>query len=402
MKAITYLSICMLVIAAVLPACTQQEEAVLQSEETPVLRNFTITTSVAAMQAGGNGSASRSLQPMGPEEENPIKSLAIIQFSDDGILRRVNEGTTTADIHHYYHYISLAKEEEGNPGALSLTLPDIPLYAYSSKTYVCFIGNATTDEIDGLLMNGTTRVNWPDFKNKTIDISATYKKSEDEGEDVVGHVNNIYLFGYYEGPLGSGNVSLDNTIAPKMSVVLSRLIARLEIGINLGDGVNIPSGYHIYFQLKNVEELAYLFLDENRSEYEHKHIEQMPTTDRTDNIRNGQGTFYYYVAPHLVRNEKAEENATQLLIWCTKEGKDALNPDDATAIYLCNDPSVIGQSETLTAEGAYWLNRNSIYHVNITLGYKDETATQSRQADASQGVQQADGSYHYQANIVEK
>lgn len=390
MRLMTILTICMLVAGAFLTACTQQEEPEGAGENTPVLRDFTINTSVAAMQTGSNGTTSRSLQPMGPEEENPVKSLAIIQFDSEGNLLPINK--TGSGIESYYHYCDFT--EEGTlPGSLSPALENIPLYAGLPQTRVCFIGNMEKDDIPTLLQKDEgTRVGWNDFQDKTVTI-----RYITEG-DKVGHVEQIYLFGYYEGALGAGGSSLDNGgTAQAMSVVLSRLIARLEISINLGEGVTLPADHHIYFRLQNVEERAYLFLNVERTNYVHQHVELMPTTDRTDYITGTEfSTFYFYVAPHLVMSELADTNATRLLIWCTTESAENLNEGEADAkILLCNDP----RGEMPTAAGAFWLNRNSIYHVNITLTYEDSNSRANGETDSLWGVKEADGSYHYRINL---
>lgn len=95
------LTLCLL---AIIPACTQQEKlpADVISDETPVLSDFTIRTSLSAMQVGGGKSSSRSLEPMGPEEENPVKSLAVIQFDSEGNLLRINRNGS--GISSYYHF----------------------------------------------------------------------------------------------------------------------------------------------------------------------------------------------------------------------------------------------------------------------------------------------------------
>ncbi len=392
MKPMTILTICMLAAGALLTACTQQEEPESAGENTPVLRDFTINTSVAAMQTGSGGTTSRSLQPMGPEAENPVKSLAIIQFDSEGNLLRINENEGSG-IERYYHYRDFT--EGGTlPGNLSPQLTGISLYTGLSQTRVCFIGNMDEAAVEELLyQDGTTNpVGWNDFQNKTVTI-----RYITEGDEV-GHVEQIYLFGYYEGALGAGGSSLDNgETAQAMSVVLSRLIARLEISINLGEGVTLPADHHIYFRLQNVEERAYLFLNVERTNYVHQHAELMPTTDRTDYITGAEfSTFYFYVAPHLVMSELADTNATRLLIWCTTESAENLKEDEADAkILLCNDPL----GEMPTAAGAFWLNRNSIYHVNITLTYEDGSSRANGETDSPWGVKEADGSYHYRINL---
>lgn len=159
----------------------------------------------------------------------------------------------------------------------------------------------------------------------------------------------------------------------------------------------MPANHHIYFRLQNVEERAYLFLNVERTNYVHQHAELMPTTDRTDYITGTEfSTFYFYVAPHLVMSELADTNATRLLIWCTTESADNLNEDEADAkILLCNDPL----GEMPTAAGAFWLNRNSIYHVNITLTYEDGSSRANGETDSLWGVKEAEGSYHYRINL---
>lgn len=396
MKARIVIVFCLLA-AAMFSACTQQEEIVSSMPDArPVLRNFTINASVAPMQTDGSEISSRSLGPMGPEEENPVKSLAIIQFDSEGNLLPINQSNGETS---YYHYRDFT--DGGTlPGSLSPALEDVTLYPLQD-TRVCFIGNMDEENIQKLIYNTEGNgVSWQDFQNKTVEIEYDTDIYEEDGvtiNDDIGHVNQIYLFGYYEGDL-SGSSGLDNgEAANRMSVVLSRLIARLEIGISLGEGVDLGSN-QIYFRLKNVEKEAYLFLDVDRESYEHDHIEVV-TTNRTQNIKEGHGTFYFYVAPHLVKYDK-KENATRILLWCVENAvtdpEKELDENDAHKVLLCNDPN----EENPTAAGAYWINRNSIYHVQLTLTYKETNETRlPRQTDALWGVKQADGSYHYTVNL---
>ena len=380
MKARLHIIILGLLIA--LSACTQRDELAVDntSNELPDLCDFTIGTSLATMQGA---TSSRSLQPMGPEEENPVKQLAVIQFDSEGNLLEVNRYGT--GISRYYHYRDFTNGGD-LPGELSPTLTGITLFTLE-QTRVCFIGNMEREGVEALIQqDGTTnRVGWTDFQNKTVTINYIT-----EGDNV-GHVERIYLFGYYDGSL-TGSGSLDNgASASQMSVVLSRLIARLEISINLAEGVILPDGYNIYFRLQNVEEEAYLFLDVERSNYVHRHSELMPTTNRTDYITSTDfTTFYFYVAPHLVMREEKDTEATRLLIWCTTEGPENLDEERAYDILLCNDP----REENPTAAGAYWLNRNSVYHVNVTLTHGDEG-----RAVSSRSIKEEGGGYHYWVDL---
>lgn len=390
MKTRIVMTFCLLA-AAMFSACTQQEDIISEIPDArPALCDFTINASVAPMQAVGSGTSSRSLGPMGPEDENPVKSLAIIQFDSEGNLLQINKTAGNP----YYHYRDFT--DEGKlPGSLSPELEGVTLYPMSD-TRVCFIGNMDEESIQKLIYNeANTPVGWSDFQNKTVEIeydTDIYKEDGITINDDIGHVNQIYLFGYYEGDLSGSSAPDDGTAASQMSVVLSRLIARLEIGISLREGVELGNN-QIYFRLKNVEKEAYLFLDVDRESYEHDHIEVV-TTNRTQNIKEGHGIFYFYVAPHLVKYDK-RENATRILLWCVENAvtdpEKELDEKDAYEVLLCNDP----MEESPTAAGAYWINRNSVYHVQLTLTYED----QSRQTGAPWGVKQADGSYHYTVNM---
>ena len=90
-----------------------------------------------------------------------------------------------------------------------------------------------------------------------------------------------------------------------------------------------------------------------------------------------------------MREEKDTE-ATRLLIWCTTEGPEDLDEERAYDILLCNDP----REENPTAAGAYWLNRNSVYHVNVTLTHGDEG-----RAVSSRSIKEEGGGYHYWVDL---
>ena len=350
-------------------ACSETAGTLAPDKDAPVQQEVIITAGTAAMTFEGLPST-RSIEPMGPESENPIKQLAVIQFDEEGNLLDLKSGGT--GISSYFYWKDFTNDGE-LPGNLSITEEDdfrVPLYT-GRQTRVCLLGNLSKEEVETLVTgtNGNP-VNWAGFLEKTVEVDYILEQNDPDGE--VGHVRQIHLFGYYEGVLG-GNNQLDNgDTFVKMDFTLARLIARLELAIRLGEGVKLPDGYRIYFGLKGVEEEVYLFPNLERTSYVHKHVEVTPI-DRTEEIRGGQNTFYFYVAPHLVLADSIAK-ATRLQIWCTTETNlQSLEDEDAHEVLICNDPL----QETPTAAGSLWINRNSIYHMNLTLTYEG-TKTQSK------------------------
>ena len=350
-------------------ACSETAGTLAPDKDAPVQQEVIITAGTAAMTFEGMPST-RSIEPMGPESENPIKQLAVIQFDEEGNLLDLKSGGT--GISSYFYWKDFTNDGE-LPGNLSITEKDnfrVPLYT-GRQTRVCLLGNLSKEEVETLVTgtNGNP-VNWAGFLEKTVEVDYILEQNDPDGE--VGHVRQIHLFGYYEGVLG-GNNQLDNgDTFVKMDFTLARLIARLELAIRLGEGVKLPDGYRIYFGLKGVEEEVYLFPNLERTSYVHKHVEVTPI-DRTEEIRGGQNTFYFYVAPHLVLADSIAK-ATRLQIWCTTETNlQSLEDEDAHEVLICNDPL----QETPTAAGSLWINRNSIYHMNLTLTYEG-TKTRSK------------------------
>ena len=68
-------------------------------------------------------------------------------------------------------------------------------------------------------------------------------------------------------------------------------------------------------------------------------------------------------------------NATYLRIWCTEEtNPGSVAKEEGYKVLICNDPL----QETPTADGSLWINRNSIYHMSLTLTYVDSETGRSR------------------------
>ena len=247
----TWCAAVLLVFAAGLGACEDNAEALREKE--PVRREVCVTASAAAM-TWAEAPVSRSLEPMGPEMENPIKQLAVMQFDEEGNLLRLKQDE--ADTYPYFYWRDFTNGGK-NPGELAITEEDgfkVPLFA-GRQTRVCLIGNLSEEGVDSLVTRADGMpVRWADFLEKTVRIPYVLEAGT-SGE--VGHVREIYLFGYYEGELADGEELGNEDEFTRMDFTLARLIARLELSISLGEGVSLPDGYNVFFGLDGVEEDVY-------------------------------------------------------------------------------------------------------------------------------------------------
>lgn len=409
-------------LCVVLAACTDVAEEPMTpgggQEAVPV--SVSIHVGSAPMTEQGAAPATRATMPMGPALENPIRTLAVFQFDSEGTMLPVNDAETGR--RQYYHFRDLTSPE--NPtGSLSTTLEGVKLRASGSETtHVCLLANVPQEGMDTLLYNKEKKrqLLWNEFRISTIPIS--YKLPPKNDVDSIGHVDNIYMFGYYTGPLkvgsdGSPQIPGQVQAAYPLSVSMARIIARLEMNIKLDEGVKIPEDKRVFFGMYNAEQSAYVFANAPQylptsGELTHRHFALLPV-DRTDRLNQKAEVFYFYMAPHLVYRRK---NATFFALWCVDdnvkdedlrkymeenlaankdgEGYDEnwMSPDGTrypfAKILMCNDPA--SQAEEVSAEGTYWLNRNSIYRVNLTLTYAPEETANAAPLTRSVGV---DGEY---------
>lgn len=321
---------------------------------------------------------SRAIVPMAPEVENPMKSIAVIQFDSEGTMLQLNETN-----HPFFHYIDLTSEN--NPTGQISTELNVKLYAMKD-TRVCVIANVDEQKIRELTFNDAENRNyiWNEFRVNTIDIP--YILEEINGGQSVGHVEEIYMFGYFEGEINEQGMAVSGTNVKQLSIAMSRLISRMEMYIKLGDGVTIPNGYRIFLGFTGIEKSAYLVPGAANylTELVHNHVLLKPV-DRTDIIiensdQSKTSTFYFYLAPHIVKSNS--DKVTRFVIWCVPENinkEDLIINEDTDPmpnpaynhceIMMCNDPL----QENPNVEGALWLNRNSLYHVNITLTNGEST-----------------------------
>lgn len=373
-------------LAACLTACTDRQDEVPSAEAKLV--KVSLNLEAQPMETMAENTYSRSTVPMAPELENPMRSLAVIQFDGEGTMMRVNEADQS---HPYFHYIDLTSG--GNTVGQISTQLDVDLFAMED-TRVCVIANVDEQRVQELLRHDTENRNklWSEFRLSTIEIP--YILTDETGDKTrVGHVEEIFMYGQYEGDINEQGMAVSGIHSKQLSIVMARIISRMEMYIRLGEGVTVPDGYKIYLGFTGIEKSAYLVpgVANYLAEYVHNHV-VLPPSERTDLIK-GNGTtgttFYFYLAPHLVLQEH-KERVTRFIIWCVPNNVSAENlviVEDAdpipspyynhAEILMCNDP--LGENPNV--EGSFWLNRNSLYHVNITLTYDNGTRATRTQGD---------------------
>ena len=369
-------------LAACLTACTDSQDEVPSAEAKLV--KVSLNLEAQPMETMAENTYSRSTVPMAPELENPMRSLAVIQFDSEGNMMQVNGNS-------YFHYIDLTSG--GSSVGQTTTQLDVDLFALND-TRVCVIANVDEQRVQELLRHDTENRNklWSEFRLSTIEIP--YILTDETGDKTrVGHVEEIFMYGQYEGDINEQGMAVSGTHSKQLSIVMARIISRMEMYIRLGEGVTVPDGYKIYLGFTGIEKSAYLVpgVANYLAEYVHNHV-VLPPSKRTDLIK-GNGTtgttFYFYLAPHLVLQEH-KERVTRFIIWCVPNNvsaEDLVIIEDAdpipnpyynhAEILMCNDP--LGENPNV--EGSFWLNRNSLYHVNITLTYQNGTRATSAQGD---------------------
>lgn len=355
-------------------ACTQTEDLPAPGNGQPVYTAYSIATHVLPMSGNLSAPVSRALEPMTPEEENMIRTVTVLQFDAENNLVPISdkENAAVSGSTHYYYFKDLTKEDATPNGTLTPRLDNVGLqYDEGQKTTVCLVANLSSEEQAKALTlkEDGTRVQLSDFQKKTIEIGNIL--TEDDGlsgdKANIGHVRQIHMFGHYSGELPPPPSSPSADKEATLSISLGRIIARIEVNFTLDNPAELTGKF--YIGIANMEKEAYIFpgaTSPNKGEW----LDMKPT-ERSEEIKTGNCQLYFYAAPHSAK-EKAD--ATQLKIWYGTE-ENNLEEDNPTArILLCNNPDV---EDDKAIEGDYFLNRNSIYHVNIHLT-KQEAPTPTR------------------------
>ena len=132
--------------------------------------------------------------------------------------------------------------------------------------------------------DGRTRVQLSDFRRKTVDIGNILTEEDGAGDrnENIGHVKQIYMFGYYEGVLPGTESGL--------SIYLGRIIARIEVNFTIDDPEDLKKKF--YIGLANMETKAYVFPGAQSPNAEDAWLDMKPT-ERSEEIRTGACQFYF-------------------------------------------------------------------------------------------------------------
>ncbi len=319
-----------------LTACSKDPERKLRVY-TPVSVN--IDMGVTPME--NNLIQSRAEEIMEPSLENPIRSLAIFQFDEEG----------QHDRNLHYHYLNFV-DDDTPTGVLTTTLKDLTFdYLNGTTTTICVVANVSPEEVsefyeDCRIESGELgRIEL--FQLKEWQLTFDYVEQEEGGKDTQGHIKEMYMFGYYEGKLKEGSNDL--------KIILGRLVARLDITLETVDeSIQEKVAYH----LDNIVTKAYVFPGDKGGEVDDE-SQRFTTVFEAGTLASAgtKVTRYFYVAGHSA--DKAEEATTLHLYYGNNVSSSDLT--GGIKIPLCNTPP----SET--ANPNYWLNRNSIYSFVIRI-----------------------------------
>lgn len=354
-----------------LASCSADEDSLDVREGAVVYPKISVSVSSMSMSA-----STRAISPMDPDEEKAMETLAIFEFDNEGFHKR---GDNT------FHFIDFTKGtvdgkagvgniHQAEFGVVETTLDGLSFEEYSGAT-LCLVANVTMTDIDDFYETyrepnqSSDRTTLVKFKQWALKIN--YLKSDSVGydESVSGHIKDMYMFGYYEGPIdpaNPGNISVD----------IGRLVSRLDITIVNKTGRDITKrlGYHF----DNVPEYAYFFpLLLRMPPVLHAGLARTvicagdnPVAGDTDQYtivprafpNDSTHTRYYYIAAH---SAEGYDEATKLHLFYDREVPDSVTDDytNTTAVPLCN----VRPQEAGSVDNGYSLSRNTRYSFTIYL-----------------------------------
>lgn len=383
-------------IATLITACTADND--MPETNTPKVSPVSMRISVSEMTL--EPVSSRALQPMSPDVEKYVRTMAIFEFDNEGIHDK-DYGTT-------YHFLDFLKgtidgvyndKIKTEYGIVETTIDNLKFIYndddknnYSNGT-ICVVANVTEDQVEefyqkcmkendsgGELKYGRVMLSY----FKTWSLPFEYKEPEagkyDETES--GHLENMYMFGYYQG-----EIAPDKDIP----VDLGRLASRIDITIKNKTGEDITKrlGYHF----DNVCSSAYFFpikmsipptigVGTTRTVICTGIGTPLQETVKTEVpekfLANATHTRYFYLAAH---SAKSKDEATKIDLFWNSKIIDTCTPEAGGThiqIPLCNiHPDQAGE-----VENGYSLSRNTRYH--FTINIKKGTPTSKQASTTSQ------------------
>jgi len=380
--------------ALLFAACTVDEQLPKPAEGAvvrPVLHigvsEMTMMAEPSVMGSESPDAKTRAKAPMSPDVEKYVKTIAAFEFDHEGL--HTKSGKT-------YHFIDFVNGTlDGNKiwkplehGIVETTLDGLDFEARDSGT-LCLVANIDNTMVDDFYAKihqetgqSSGRLTLDQFKSWALPFNYEQEDSGEYDETVSGHVKEMYMFGYYEGPIDpatSGSIAID----------LGRLASRLDITIVNETGADIDKrlGYHF----DNVCKQAYFFpikmsmppaatgltrtiICKGKTPPKGGEGDAVALSDAPETFDAGASvTRYFYVAAH---SAKDEDQATKLHLYYDRL---ILNDNDAdltrsVKIPLCN----VHPSEAPNVPNGYSLSRNTRYHFTIRLkasGTQDENPT---------------------------
>jgi len=323
----------------------------------------------------------RASQPMNPDLEKYVRTIAIFEFDNEG------QHEKRSSTYHFVDFLrgtvddvkGVGKVDSTEFGVVESTLEGLKFERRSDGT-ICLVANVTEEQVDDFYNEYREEgqsygsITLDKFKTWALPFEYEQVKAGTYDETTAGHLKNMYMFGYYQGPI-------DPESPEAISIDLGRLASRLDITVVNETGMKIEKrlGYHF----DNVCSSAYFFPikmgmppkigtgltrtvicsgllpDGTVDKVENAKTEVQPTFEV-----GKSHTRYFYVAAH---SAQGYEEATQLHLFYDRrivEGED--DPNDLSnniRIPLCN----IHPLEAGSVTNGYSLSRNTRYHFTIRL-----------------------------------
>jgi len=380
-------------------ACTKEGDTVVCSEGAVFKPELRIAVSEMNMSA-----SSRALAPMSPDVEKYVRSIAIFEFDNEGVH---DKRSTT------YHFIDfLAGTVDGVEsddddvrktefGIVETTLKGLAFEARSEGT-ICLVANVDESQVFDFYNNDMyhepgqshDRINLANFQKWALKFDYYETENGVYDETQSGHLQNMYMFGYYYGKIDPSNPEA-------IMVDLGRLASRIDITVinKTGEEIRKRLGYHF----DNVCKYAFFFpmkmsvpvVDEvSRSRtvicsgYKDDDTTVDPVDGAVTEVKPSFGideshTRYFYVAAH---SATGLEQATKLHLFYNRRILDdaGLKDDEVSGVKipLCNVPP----EQAAGVVNGYSLSRNTRYHFTIRLVKKKDAASASRVGAVSPDV----------------
>lgn len=340
---INYTGLCLLLCAA---SCSSEKGL---PENVPTDGRIVLTVTPPVLK----GASTRALSPLGPEIENPIKTLSLLVFD--------SEQLHSIEHSDYYHFYQIA-DADAPDGRLTFETEYVSKLDPESDVTLCAVANmdrATLLEIMRQKVGGGGSIGFDQFKELIVDLPYSHHP------DSLGLVRNVYMSGYYVGKLRPQGKE-------QVKISLGRIITRLNLSLSLSPELAEESDMKYAVRMKNLSQKAYIFPGDWSPEKTYTY----PTYYSVD-LSEQPTTFYYYAGPHAA---KSTEDATQIEIAYARnkvidDKGNLLSDVKPVCVPICNEPPEMGPNRD------FWLNRNSIYTIHIHLKKKGEKSSITRNVE---------------------